>query len=203
MDAKRKEEEKKFSIRWKNRRKRIIGNLCMVLGGICLLGAVAGIVYNYANLSFIGIDTPGSNVNRYKYENFGEMHISFNSIYTQKTYQYLVYFYADDCPHCHEIETTVCKYAVNGPVAVYFVEATQYENPLEIMPEYAIASSLDEAKNCTGTTNISDFRFYGFPSLYFFKDETGETSATTSNVKTLEGVYIGGDEITAILETNS
>lgn len=199
---KRIEKEKKFNTRWKNRRNRIIGTLCLILGIFVTLGTLVGVGFNFIKLDFIGVDVGGPKV-QYTYDKFQDMHIDFEDIYNQEAYQYLVYFYADNCPHCHEIEQTVCKYAYDGPVAVYFVEASDYTKPELLMDGKYLTDNEEEARNSVGSTSLSGFKFYAFPSMYFFKSEGEATSPTTSGPKTLMGVYIGSNEIPDILEANS
>lgn len=195
-------EERKSEIVWKNRRKRLFGRIGIALAVVVGLGAIAGIGYNFLNLDFLGVDTGGPSV-QYTYDRMADMHIDFKDIYNQEAYQYLVYFYADNCPHCHDIERTVCEYAVNGPVAVYFVEASDYTKPELLMDRKYLTDSEEKARNSVNSTSLDGFKFYAFPSMYFFKSEGEATSPTTSGPKTLMGVYIGSNEIPEILEANS
>ena len=218
MDQERIEKEKKFNIRWKHRWKRIFGNVCLVLGILIGGGVIAGVTYNYVHINkpvpiFPEQENLKDTYNEIRYGNdTQDRFITVDEMFDVPLYQYLVFFYADNCPHCHDekFEKFVSNYAdafhpgspKSTPVKMYFIRAKSYHEPLEIFEENNLVEKEEESRQSNGATNPSGIKFYGFPTMFLLKGEGEDKEENMTTPKHIEHTFIGNEEITKVLKAN-
>lgn len=79
----------------------------------------------------------------------------------QNEEHYLVFFYSETCPHCHEIMEDVIEFAKEDLVKTYFSNIKKYEPKITIQ---------NDVVNTIGLKEIDDFFIAGTPSILEVKN---------------------------------
>ena len=82
--------------------------------------------------------------------------IEWSSILSQKEDYYLIFFYSETCPHCHEIMGDVIAFSTSEIVTTYFIDIKKSETKIPIKNE------IDET---IGKSDFNDVFIMGTPTI--------------------------------------
>ena len=98
-----------------------------------------------------------SNENAWKdYEIVIKNQIKWSAILSQKENHYLIFFYSETCPYCHEIMGDVIAFSTSEIVMTYFIDIKESETKIPIKNE------IDET---IGKSKIDDIFIMGTPTI--------------------------------------
>ena len=91
-----------------------------------------------------------------EYEILYTQQIKWSTVLSQNETNYLVFFYSETCPHCHEIMGDVLAFSESEILKTYFLDTKKSETKIPIKNE------IDET---IGTTDIDDLFIAGTPTI--------------------------------------
>ena len=91
-----------------------------------------------------------------EYEILNTQQIKWSTVLSQTETNYLVFFYSETCPHCHEIMGDVIAFSESNIVKTYFLDTKKSETKVPIKNE------VDET---IGVTEIDDLFIAGTPTI--------------------------------------
>ena len=91
-----------------------------------------------------------------EYDIVNKNQIEWSNILSQKEDHYLVFFYSETCPHCHEIMGDVIVFSESEIVTTYFLDIKKSETKIPIKKE------IDET---IGKSDFNDVFIMGTPTI--------------------------------------
>ena len=91
-----------------------------------------------------------------EYEIVNNQQIKWSTVLSQIETDYLIFFYSETCPHCHEIIEDVISFSTSEIMKMYFLDTKKSETKIPIKNE------IDET---IGVTSIDDLFIAGTPTL--------------------------------------
>ena len=91
-----------------------------------------------------------------EHEIVNKQQIKWSTVLDQNETNYLVFFYSETCPHCHEIMGDVIAFSESEIVKTYFLDTKKSETKVPIKNE------VDET---IGVTSIDDLFIAGTPTI--------------------------------------
>ena len=98
-----------------------------------------------------------------EYEILDSQKVSWPEVLRQKELNYLVFFYSETCPHCHEIIGDVLAFSNENIVPTYFLDIKKQETKVPIK---------NEITETIGATSIDDLFIMGTPSIVEVENAT-------------------------------
>ena len=78
---------------------------------------------------------------KHDYSEIVEMKISYLDVFKQEENEYYIYYYQENCYHCHGIKSKVINFALNSETSFYFVEVIEDYGFLSRTKEDTIATN--------------------------------------------------------------
>ena len=91
-----------------------------------------------------------------EYEIVHTQQIKWSSVLSQIETNYLIFFYSETCPHCHEIMEDVIEFATAEILKTYFLDIKQSETKIPIK---------NEIDDTIGMTSIDELFIAGTPTI--------------------------------------
>lgn len=88
-----------------------------------------GIFFRFFSLLFLltscSVADNDSSIHKYEYSEINDMKINYLDVFVQPEDCYYIYYYQENCYHCHGIKSKVIHFALSAQYSFYFVEVKE------------------------------------------------------------------------------
>lgn len=120
---------------------------------------------------------PSSSIHKYEYSDVSDRIIPYTDVFKQEGDEYYIYYYQENCYHCHGIKSKIISYALKNDTPFFFIK---------IEEDYGFLSHSKE--ETIGTNDPLKAFSLMTPQLSKVKDEI------------IIETYIGNEEILNVIE---